>query len=316
MYSITSISFDEENSRILLGTKETSWLKSYRTKKIEFGQTPDRHYLHQHNRLSRRQAKPTSTSTALHVVSAAVSLVPTATPTEESVTFDLSNDQNETTFSLPGGISVGPPLPITVGCKRCTTKGQLILTQGEIDFVDLDDIRPQNFRDFDFIESGFFQLQLNGFESSILLRAIPSVSASLAYDLYTLPVRGFKVSRFAPVQPLNQATCSTIPQIKGIGAAGLLFQPQIAFDISVKGGVELTWGFKVNVCSFPFLFHRPSNPFRFQTSPRSASTSEISTKVVSLALTRPLSLLCPSTSTPRTLNSVSERDYAPSSPLE
>jgi len=169
-------------------------------RKIKFGQTSDRHYLHQHDRLSRRQAETTraseSTLATGLVASAALTLIPTATPTAESVSFDLSNDQTDTTFTWPGGIEVGPPFPITVGCKKCTTKGQLILTQGEIDLTDIDELTEQLFdpdRDMDFIKTGFFELELNGFESSILLKASPSVSVPFTYDLFTVPVYGFKV---------------------------------------------------------------------------------------------------------------------------
>ena len=170
-------------------------------RKIKFGQTSDRHYLHQHDRLSRRQAETTraseSTLATGLVASAALTLIPTATPTAESVSFDLSNDQTDTTFTWPGGIEVGPPFPITVGCKKCTTKGQLILTQGEIDLTNFEELTDQLFdpdRDMDFIKTGFFELELNGFESSILLKASPSVSVPFTYDLFTVPVYGFKVS--------------------------------------------------------------------------------------------------------------------------
>lgn len=176
--------------------QQTTWLKGFQTRKIKFGQTPDRYYLHQHDRLSRRQAVTTSTSeitlaTRL-VESAALTLIPTATPTAESVTFDLSNDQTDTTFTWPGGIEVGPPFPITVGCKKCTTRGQLILTQGEIDLTDYTELLKQESLS-DFIKTGFFELELNGFESSILLKASPSVSVPFTYDLFTVPVYGFKV---------------------------------------------------------------------------------------------------------------------------
>ena len=180
--------------------QRTTWLKGFRTRKIKFGQSSDRHYLHQHDRLSRRQAEITRTSESILatglVESAALTLIPTATPTAESATFDLSSDHTDTTFTWPGGIEVGPPFPITVGCKKCTTKGQLVLTQGEINLTDYDELTEKLFdpdKDMDFIKTGFFELELKGFESSILLKASPSVSVPFTYDLFTVPVYGFKV---------------------------------------------------------------------------------------------------------------------------
>jgi len=88
-------------------------------------------------------------------------------------------------------------MPITVGCKKCTTKGQLILTQGAFDLTDFDELTEQAFdpdKDMDFIKSGFFELELNGFETSVLLKAGPSASLGFAIDLFTVPVYGFKVS--------------------------------------------------------------------------------------------------------------------------
>lgn len=193
--SITSIEYDGGNAQIILGVQETTWSRSFRSKKIEFGQSSDLHYLHKHDRLSRRQTE--SITASGEVASAATSLIPTATPTVESVTFDLSNDQTDTTFSWPLGVEAGPQMPITVGCKKCTTKGQLILTQGAFDLTDFDELTEQAFdpdKDMDFIKSGFFELELNGFETSVLLKAGPSASLGFAIDLFTVPVYGFKVS--------------------------------------------------------------------------------------------------------------------------
>lgn len=193
---VSDFEYDDVKTRIEVGIKETTWRKAFPSKKVEFGLTPESHVLNNHARLFRRQEEePTAASRAISVAS---TLVPTgsATPTVDSVTFDLSNDQTETTFSWPAGIQIGPSLPITVGCKKCTTKGQLILTQGEIDLTDIDELTEQVFdtdKELDFIKSGFFQLELNGFESSILLKASPSASLSFAFDLFTVPVLGFRV---------------------------------------------------------------------------------------------------------------------------
>ncbi|KAF1993496.1 hypothetical protein P154DRAFT_582733 [Amniculicola lignicola CBS 123094] len=227
VFNVSDITFDDTNARIVFDVQRTTWLKAYRTRKVEFGRTLDPHHLYEHHRLAGRQ-DATATN---NVVLAASSLVPAAgtTPTAESVSFDLNDEQTDTTFEWPEGSELGPTSPITVGCKQCTTKGQLALTQGEIDLSSLDEIVDQarSGEDLDMIKSGFFQLDLSGFESSILLKASPSGNVKFAKDLFTVPVFGFS--------------------IRGIGSAGVLFQPQLAFDIQIAGGVELNWGFKVNV---------------------------------------------------------------------
>ncbi|KAH7131777.1 hypothetical protein B0J11DRAFT_576735 [Dendryphion nanum] len=221
VYKVLSIQNDDHNNTFSLLVEETSFRQAFPSTKLEFGQTTESHIFHRHDRLARRQKD---------VISAATTLVPSATPTAESIRFDLSNDQTDTNFAWPNGVPGAPKIPLTVGCKKCTTKGQLILTQGEIEFTSTSTLLDQLFDDdveMDFIKSGFFQLELNGFESSILLKATPSASLSFAYDLFTLPVMGLRIPK--------------------IGAAGVLFRPQIVFDIGVQGAIELNWGFKVNV---------------------------------------------------------------------
>jgi hypothetical protein len=123
--------------------------------------------------------------------------VPTETPSNEQVEIDLHNESINSTFSWAKDDGFGPQGPIIVGCKRCVTQGQLLLTQGQIDLSSIGELTEQIIdadKELDFIKSGFFQLELNGFSSSNLLRAIPSGSVAFSYDLFSVPIVGFKVS--------------------------------------------------------------------------------------------------------------------------
>lgn len=74
-----------------------------------------------------------------------------------------------------------------------------MLTQGEIVLSDTSDVINQITDDdepLDLFQSGFFELQLNGFESSILLSAVPSGNLKFTYNLFQVPVLGFRVRCF------------------------------------------------------------------------------------------------------------------------
>ncbi|KAF2796358.1 hypothetical protein K505DRAFT_359395 [Melanomma pulvis-pyrius CBS 109.77] len=226
VFNVSNIEYDKGNSRIVLSIHETTWLRSFPARKIEFGHTSDRHYIHRHDRLSGRASGTQSMSGIIEA--AASTLIPTATPTANSVTFDLSSGAADTMFTWPSG--PGANLSITAGCKKCTTKGQLVITQGEIELMDISDLlKPvlNHEQEIDFVQRGYFELELNGFEASVLLRAEPPTSVEFQYDLFSVPVHGFVIPKF--------------------GAAGVLFQPQLVFNLTINRAVELTWGFKVTV---------------------------------------------------------------------
>jgi hypothetical protein len=192
---VREVEYNEDDVRFSFIVQKTSFREAFTSKRIQFGQTSDVYYLRRHDRLLRRQTNSLVPSGV--VASEASTAIPsdTPTPTVESVTFDLTNDQKDSTFSWSESIQSGPKAPLTVGCKECHTKGQMILTQGEIDIPSLDDLETQfhNANDLQLISSGFLQLELNGFASSILLKAVPSTAVGFAYNLFSVPIRGFKV---------------------------------------------------------------------------------------------------------------------------
>ncbi|KAF2710265.1 hypothetical protein K504DRAFT_501537 [Pleomassaria siparia CBS 279.74] len=227
VFDVLDIEFDQVNSRIILGVKETTWHDSFDTKRITFGHTSDTHTFYRHDRLSRRLTEIVSASGALK--SAASTLIPTSTPSPTSLSIDLNHELENMTFPLPSGRPTLPP-PGTIGCKKCGIKGTLVLSHGEFELVSGSELFTQfmdSDQDMDFVKRGFIKLELNGFEASVLLSVVPTTNVNFTYDLFTISTAGF--------------------QIPGIGAVGVLFRPQLLFDLAVSQNVEFTWGFKVSV---------------------------------------------------------------------
>jgi hypothetical protein len=112
-----------------------------------------------------------------------------------------------------------PDLPIDFGCTNCSTTGELVLTTVELELHDSD-------TDDDYIKSGSIQFDLKGFNLNIGLRAVPSVSFTLPIPIFITPTFGYNV---------------------GPAAVGIDFSLEIVLDVQASGGVELGFGFDVNV---------------------------------------------------------------------
>jgi hypothetical protein len=128
-----------------------------------------------------------------------------------------------------------PALPIEIGCRNCTTRGQIALTQGafQIDASQIDLI-PDIFQGGDdgkeitnVISGGFIELSANGVGAHIELFARPKQSGAFEITLAPLPIVGFV--------------------IPGVGKAGAVFEPRIAVDFEISGGFELNYGIDVAV---------------------------------------------------------------------
>ncbi|PSN65774.1 hypothetical protein BS50DRAFT_397555 [Corynespora cassiicola Philippines] len=228
VYEITNLRFDDESKRLIFETQPSSFRDAFKSHKVDFGRTSEPHYFHRHERLARRQS-PTSTLSRIPE-SVTAGAIPTQTYDVDTLTLDLTQEVIDTTFELPFGVEVAPAFPISIGCKECTTTGSLVLSAGEVDLSNPIGLSIQSFdpdQDRDLIKAGYFEAELNGFEASILLSATPSGNVEFAYDLFTFAPAGFN--------------------IPGFGSVGVIFQPQIAFDIGINGGVEFTWGFNLTV---------------------------------------------------------------------
>jgi len=128
-----------------------------------------------------------------------------------------------------------PQLPIEFGCNNCSTRGQISLTQGafNIDIAKIDVI-PDVFEGgddgkeiTDIITGGFVELAATGVGARLDLFARPKVSGAFEIALFPLPILGFV--------------------IPGIGKAGAVFEPRVAFDFEISGGFELNYGIDVAV---------------------------------------------------------------------
>jgi hypothetical protein len=77
------------------------------------------------------------------------------------------------------------------------------------------------------VTGGFIELSATGVGARLELFARPKVSGAFEIALFPLPILGFA--------------------IPGIGKAGAVFEPRIAFDFEISGGFELNYGIDVTV---------------------------------------------------------------------
>lgn len=143
---------------------------------FDFGYSDEGFTIHRHDRLER----PTSTSLPLGkrqvtaetdttTVVATTIAVPSAsaTPNDTVNTGSLAFEELDTTFMLPGNVS----LPFDLGCQNCSGKGEIILSTVHFEFNSLGTLFSGE--DDDLVKTGAVQLDLKGFEMSIGLRATP-----------------------------------------------------------------------------------------------------------------------------------------------
>jgi hypothetical protein len=168
--------------------------------------------------------------------------IPADTPeTVTAATFDLTSELLNTTFSAESflgdasGLIALPTLPIEIGCKTCTTRGQLVLTQGAISLdASQIDLIPDIFEGSDdgkeitsVITGGFVELTATGVGAHLEMFARPATSGAFEIALFQLPILGFA--------------------IPGIGKAGAIFEPRVAVQFTVSGAVEVNYGIDVQV---------------------------------------------------------------------
>lgn len=172
--------------------------------------------------------------------------IPADAPNVTDVTFDLTSEVLDKTFTADDFLSgidslislpTVPELPIEIGCKNCTTRGQIVLTQGaiKIDTKGLD-LVPDIFDGGDdgkskgltsILKGGYMELAVKGLGARLEMFARPKQSGSYQLALFPLPVLGF-----------------TIP---GIGQAGASFEPKISVDFEIDGEIAVNYGIDVAV---------------------------------------------------------------------
>ncbi|GME37442.1 gpi anchored protein [Neofusicoccum parvum] len=250
LHLIDSLAFSYHDAYITFHATETSWAESFDRIDIDFSHTDQSHELLKHSRLHRTVAatkptkvpehdtegpKPTNSSdsyresgndfitptssehasSASHFVIPDISIIPTSTDLPDSITIDLNKENWQEELSLKAAAEeVIPwashsPVDNTVECVDCHTKGSLVLSQRNWSFPTLKSLQNNNTK---LINSGSIDIELQDFSAHIELRLTPTLSGSLSYELFAIPI---PAAGFA---------------IPGLGRAGLLFKPELYLD--------------------------------------------------------------------------------------
>ncbi|UPX09699.1 uncharacterized protein EKO05_0000383 [Ascochyta rabiei] len=238
VYRVDDISYAEEGVALDLAVTEALWQDAFDNIDINFGHSQYDHIYRRHSDFSRARRKRQDNLTVE---------IPTDTPDDVTdVTFDLSSELLDTTFSatdfLTGidslvpvsGVAVPDP-PIEIGCKNCSTRGQIILTQGAININTKQiDLVPDIFEGGDdgkeinsIITGGYMDLAVTGVGARLEMFAHPVSSGSYEIALFPLPILGFV--------------------IPGIGQAGASFEPKISVDFEIDGELAVNYGFDVAI---------------------------------------------------------------------
>ncbi|KAH7410050.1 hypothetical protein DE146DRAFT_674837 [Phaeosphaeria sp. MPI-PUGE-AT-0046c] len=231
VYTIEDVYFTNEGESLELSVTEASWQSAFDDFAISFGHTTDDHLLRRHSAFSKTRKRQ-----APNVA------IPADTPdTVIAASFDLKSELIDTTFAAPSFLAglealvPIPALPIEIGCKNCSTRGKVALTQGAI-VIDASqiDLIPDIFQGGDdgkeitsVITGGFIELSATGLGARLELFARPQQSGAFEISLFSLPVVGFV--------------------IPGIGRAGAVFEGRIVADYEISGGFELNYGIDVAV---------------------------------------------------------------------
>ncbi|KAH7378275.1 hypothetical protein BKA66DRAFT_571703 [Pyrenochaeta sp. MPI-SDFR-AT-0127] len=232
VYRVENVSFAEDGEALELSVTKVAWRDAFESFDISFGQTSDDHLYRRHSDFTKIRKKRQNAKVE----------IPADTPENvNTISFDLSSSLVDTVFPAEsflaglGALVPIPQLPIEIGCKSCTTSGRLALTQGafKIDASQIDLI-PDVFEGGDdgkeitsVITGGFIELVATGLGARLEMFARPITSGAFEIALFKLPVFGFV--------------------IPGIGKAGAVFEPRIAADFEVSGGLELNYGIEVAV---------------------------------------------------------------------
>ncbi|KAF2823025.1 hypothetical protein CC86DRAFT_458129 [Ophiobolus disseminans] len=234
VYKVHEVSFaDELGESLELSVTEASWQDAFDHLDISFGHTADDHLFRRHSDFAKiRKRQSIGNIPAIDI--------PADTPDNvNAITFDLKSELIDKTFAA-GDFLLGldqlvplPPVPIEFGCNNCSTRGQIALTQGafkidvgQIDIIpDILEGGDDGKEITDIITGGFIELAATGVGARLDLFARPKVNGAFEIALFPIPILGFV--------------------IPGIGKAGAVFEPRIAFDFEVSGGFEINYGIDV-----------------------------------------------------------------------
>lgn len=238
---IDDVSFAKEGVALDLAVTESLWQDAFDNMDINFGHTRYDHIYRRHSNFLRARKKR-----QLDLQS----WIPrNASGNATDVKFDLTSEVLDKTFTAAEFLSgiesvvdlpMVPDLPIEIGCKNCSTRGQIVVTQGAIkidtkqidlvpDFLDGGDDGKSLTK---ILKGGYMDLAVKGLGARLEMFARPVSSGSYEIALFPLPVLGF-----------------TIP---GIGQAGASFEPKISVDFEIDREIALNYGIDVTV-GFPYI---------------------------------------------------------------
>jgi hypothetical protein len=239
MSRIDDTSFAMDGEALEIAVTESLWQDAFDTFDINFGHTTSDHLYRRHGDFQRMRKKRQDESSLE---------IPADTPDDvNTVTFDLSSEILDTTFEaadfLAGleDFADVPTLPIEIGCKNCSTKGQIVLSQGaiKIDAKQID-LVPDFLEGGDdgkgigsVITGGYMELAAKGMGAHLEMFSRSAQSGSYKVALFPLPILGFV--------------------IPGIGKAGAVFEPTIMVDLNISKPLEVTYGVDVmvSICTIP-----------------------------------------------------------------
>ncbi|KAF1915960.1 hypothetical protein BDU57DRAFT_422039, partial [Ampelomyces quisqualis] len=232
VYRIHNVSYVNDGQGLELNITKASWQDAFHKFDISFGHTAEGHIFRRHSNFAKIRKKGLSFDVE----------VPDDTPDSvTSATIDLHSELINKTFGpeefLSGVEELGPlpALPIEFGCRNCSTRGQIALTQGAIQ-IDLGkiDVIPDFLQGGDdgkdissMITGGYVELSATGLGARLELFARPTKPGAFELPLFPVTIYGFS--------------------IPGIGFAGALFEPRIAFSFNSSRMFELTYGMDVAV---------------------------------------------------------------------
>ncbi|KAI1551098.1 hypothetical protein PtrCC142_001536 [Pyrenophora tritici-repentis] len=229
VYQVNNVSLSPNETVLDLAATRTTWDAAFDNLDIAFGHTKDEHLYRRHSDFDKIRKRQSTLA------------IPADTPDNVTTAlFDLTSELRDHVFNvkefLKGVADVDvPDLPIEIGCKECSTRGKLALTQGAFKFdASQIDLIPDFLQGGDdgksidkVITGGFMELVATGVGARVELFARPVRSGSFEVALFSVPIVGFS--------------------IPGIGKAGAVFTPSIAADFEISGTLEVNYGLDLTV---------------------------------------------------------------------
>ena len=222
---VEDIDFRHGGSLITLFTQRSSWSQAFRSLKMRLDHATEGHTFRPHSTLNRRQsARASSSATALPSLTVTV---PTTTSTATVNSLNVDTQPMIDKDLLPSNSS------LQITCTDCSTHGSLDFSFAEFEFApDLDRTVQGGFILDDIFNGGEVSVVAIGLGAHIELYLNISNSGHFSIPLFEIPLLfAVKVSRIMWQHCYQHLTHL---QILGIGAAGLMYAPELRFNYDLK----------------------------------------------------------------------------------